>query len=171
MRDGNNNQLLIEVICHPTKENRDKLDHLFKEYNFNARFTAFISSTLYFNAINYDKRHRRDNGRFLLTMDRPLNGEEYTSFKDLVEDENSEVHLNEIFNSRNIEDYIEDPVLYKAVTQLSIKQKEVIHLYYVTGLTDTEISKVLNKSQQAISKLHQKALKSISNFIQSNGGE
>ncbi|ARP44629.1 RNA polymerase sigma factor SigB (plasmid) [Geobacillus thermodenitrificans] len=153
------------MTCNPTKENKEKLDIEFKKFYFSIRFTAFISSSLYFNAINFDKRYRKMLERYILTVDKPLGDEEDTSFKDIIADSQAEIQIENIIQSDDITDYIEDPVLYEAILTLSDKQREVINLAYVKGLSDTEIGKMLNKSQQAISKMRNRALKKICNFI------
>lgn len=56
-----------------------------------------------------------------------------------------------------------------SIQQLTVKQKEVIDLAYVKGLSDTEIGKKLGKTQQAISKLHKNAFKKIRTFLIKNG--
>lgn len=165
LKDEKNQRLLLEAICNPTKENKEKLDIEFKKFYFSIRFTAFISSSLYFNAINFDKRYRKMSERYILTVDKPLGDEEDTSFKDIIADSQAEIQIENIIQSDDITDYIEDPVLYEAILTLSDKQREVINLAYVKGLSDTEIGKMLNKSQQAISKMRNRALKKICNFI------
>lgn len=170
LQDAKNRELFIEVICNPTEESRKKLDKVFKKFYFNIRFTSFISTALYFNAINFDKRHRKIFSRHPLTLDKSLGDDEGTSFKDMIVDSNAEIHVEDFLNSGSIEDYIVDPLLYEAVQALSEKQKEVIDLAYVKGLSDTEISKILNKSQQAISKMHKRALQNIYTYITEKGG-
>lgn len=59
----------------------------------------------------------------------------------------------------------------EAVIRLTDKQKEILYLAYVKRLTDTEIGIVLNKSQQAVSKTHKKALKNINNYLQKMKGK
>lgn len=166
-----NKNLLINVICHSTPENQAKLDYEFKKYYFNIRFTSFVSNTLYFNAINYDKRYRKVAKRYPLTVDKPLGNEENTTLKDTIKDESSEITIDCLINSAKIEDYILDPILIEAIRTLTVKQKEVIDLAYVFGMSDTAITKMLNKSQQAISKLHKKALEKIYNYIVEKRGD
>jgi RNA polymerase sigma factor (sigma-70 family) len=169
LKDEKNWKLFLEVICNPTEENKELLDKEFKKFYFGIRFTSFISATLYFNAINFDKQYRKMLNRYTLTVDRPLKEEEDISFKDMITDSEAEIQVERIIQSDDIKDYIDDPVLYEAILTLSGKQREVINLAYVKGLSDTEISKVLNKSQQTISKTRKKALKNIYNFINEKG--
>lgn len=170
LKEEKNRKLLLDAICNPTVENNIALDHEFKKYNFNARFISYISSTLYFNAINFDKKYRKYSERFKLIMDKPIKEGEQTTLKDSLEDATSHLDLEDIISSINIEDYIECPVLFKAVTKLSNKQKQIINLHYLKGYSITEIGKLLKKSQQSVSKLHQKALNEIYDYIKKNGG-
>lgn len=103
-------------------------------------------------------------------MDKPIKEGEQTTLKDSLEDATSHLDLEDIISSINIEDYIECPVLFKAVTKLSNKQKQIINLHYLKGYSITEIGKLLKKSQQSVSKLHQKALNEIYDYIKKNGG-
>lgn len=157
--------LFVETLCNPSIENNEKLDIAFKKYYFNIRFTSYIASALYFNALNFDKRHRKIQKRYLLTIDKSF-GEEDLTFKDNIIDSSSTISLNDLIKSENIIDYLEDPLLCEAVNLLTKKQKEILDLAYVKGLSDTEIGKVLDKSQQSVSKTHKKALKRIQYYLQ-----
>ncbi|WP_051530085.1 sigma-70 family RNA polymerase sigma factor [Anoxybacteroides tepidamans] len=110
-------------------------------------------------------------GRQLLTIDQPIgNDTSSTSFNTMLVDESTEIQVEDILRSDNIEDHITNPVLYEAVQSLTEKQKEVISLAYVKGLKDTEIGVLLNKSQQAVSKIHKAALRRICKYIEEKGG-
>lgn len=171
LTEEENQKLLVQVICEPTEENKKLLDNEFKKFYFDIRFTSYISTVLYFNAINFDKRYRKMLNRQPLTVDQPIkNDSSNTSFNAMLVDAETEIQVEDILRSDNIEDYITNPVLYEAIQSLTEKQKEVISLAYVKGLTDTEISKVLNKSQQAVSKIHKAALRNICKFIKDKGG-
>lgn len=159
-------EIYYQTICNPTNENKDLLDKLFKSFYFEIRFTSHISSTLHFNAINHDKRSRTLNNRFNLTLDSTINSEDgETSFKDLLADENESDIVDKIVQGSDLLEHIECPTLYEAIKLLSEKQLEIIQLVYVHGFTDTEVSKILNKSQQTISKTHKKALTTLYNYI------
>ncbi|CAM4186764.1 hypothetical protein BAMA_24435 [Bacillus manliponensis] len=170
LENEENQLLLLDAICNQNKHTREQLDLEFKKFYFQIRFTAFISNTIYFNAINYDKKYRKMSIRHPLTVDQPLADERDSSFKDLIVDKNAEVKVEELLGSVHLEDYIVNPLLHAAISELSAKQKQVLNLAYVNGLTDTEISKYVGKSQQAISKLHKKGLENIYKYIESKGG-
>lgn len=165
LNDEKNKALLQQTICQPSKENNRLLDHAFKQFYFHIRFTSYISSALYFNAINFDKRHRKMSSRSILTVDQSIGDADNETFKALICDEKAEIDLDHMMKSDLIFDYIEDPLLYAALKILTDKQIEIINLAYINGLSDTEIGIALNKTQQSVSKTHKKAIKNIACFM------
>lgn len=165
-----NYQLFLDTIQNPTIDNKEKLDRKFKLFYFNIRFISYISSSLYFNAVNFDKKQRTYSSKYSLSIDRTVQNDEEITFKDIIEDPNSEITIDKLSMGDDISDYIMNPVLYEAIQSLSLKQKEVINLAYMKGLSDTEIAKALDKSQQSVSKIHKKALSKIHDFFREKGG-
>lgn len=168
-----NKEIYMKTISDPTPDNREKLDVLFKHFYFKIRFISHISSTLKFNSINYDKRMRLIQSRFSTTLDAPINSSEgEETFLDLIADEQAEYLIDEVFVSDDLNDNVTCPILYDALNSLTKKQKEIINLAYVDGLSDTEIGLKLNKTQQAVSKTHKKALENMLTYIenQKNNG-
>ena len=165
-------RLYHQAICNPTQENKHQLDKLFKAFYFEIRFASHIASTIHFNAINYDKRFRKMNTRFHLTLDATVSSEDgETTFKELLADDKAHLIIVEIISKRSILEQVECPILHRALQTLSDKQLEIIQLVYLHGLSDTEVSRVLNISQQSVSKTHKKALKKLYDFISEGGGE
>lgn len=151
-----NYQLFKQSICCPTLQNKELLDQAFWSFYFYFRFSAYVSSTIYFHGINLDKKIRKTNYRFPVTLDQPIGDNSEMTYKDLVEyRDDFEIE------SENLLDYIVDPVLYKALQHITSNQLEILYLVYVKGFTDSEVSILLKKSQQAVSKSRSKALKKI----------
>jgi len=164
-----NKNMYMETISNPTPENMKKLDILFKHFYFKVRFISHISTTLKFNSINYDKRLRLLQSRFASTLDASINsneGEE-TSL-DLLADEQAYNLLDEIVIKGDLDEHVTCPILYNALNSLTKKQNEIMNLAYVEGLSDTEIGLRLNKTQQAISKTHKKALENMLNYVENH---
>ncbi|WP_397540311.1 sigma-70 family RNA polymerase sigma factor [Rummeliibacillus pycnus] len=151
-----NYQLLKQSICHPTFQNKELLDQAFRGFYFNIRFTAYISSTLYFHAINLDKKISKVNYRFPLTLDKPVKEDSEMSLKDFAI-----YHEDFELKSDNILDYITDPSIYKALQRLTSNQRNILYLVYIKGWTDSEVGSYLKKSQQAVSKSRNKAIKKL----------
>ncbi|MEK5329949.1 sigma factor-like helix-turn-helix DNA-binding protein [Lysinibacillus sp. FSL W8-0992] len=162
-----NKEKYMETISNPTPENMKELDILFKHFYFKIRFISHISSTLKFNSINFDKRLRLIQSRFSLTLDATINTSEgQGTFLDLVADEQAEDHFSGIILNNDLHEYVINPILYDALNSLTKKQKEIISLAYAEGLSDTEIGRRLNKTQQAVSKTHKKALENMLIYIE-----
>lgn len=151
-----NYQLLRQSICDPTYQNKERLDHAFRGFYFNIRFTAYISSTLYFHAVNLDKKIRKLNYRFPITLDQPVKDDSDMSLKDMTI-----YHEDFELKSNNILDYITDSNIYEAVKGLTPNQRQILYLVYIKGWTDSEVGNYLKKSQQTVSKSRNKALKKI----------
>lgn len=157
----NNYQLFKRSICNPTFQNKELLDKTFRSFYFQLRFTAYVSSTLYFHGINLDKKIRETNYRFQVTLDQAVNDNSELSYKDLIE-----YHEDFEIESDNILDYIINPILYEALQNITFNQRKILYLVYIKGFTDSEVSILLKKSQQAVSKSRNKALKKIKSFME-----
>ncbi len=156
-----NYQLFKSSICHPTFQNQEQLDQAFRAFYFHIRFTAYVSSTIYFHGVNLDKKVRETNFKFPLTLDQPVGDDSEISYKDLAE-----YHDNFEIESDNILDYVIDPNLYKALQDITSNQRTILYLVYIKGFTDSEVSILLKKSQQAVSKSRNKALKKIRRYME-----
>ncbi|MEX3625338.1 sigma-70 family RNA polymerase sigma factor [Viridibacillus arvi] len=168
-----NKKIYMETISNPTPDNMKKLDISFKHFYFKIRFFSHISTTLKFNSINYDKRLRLIQSRFSSTLDASINSNEgEETFIDLLADEQASNHFEEFAKNDDIDEHVTCPLLYDALNTLTKKQKEIINLAYGEGLSDTEIGLRLDKTQQAVSKTHKKALENMLSYIenQSKGG-
>jgi RNA polymerase sigma factor (sigma-70 family) len=154
MSQPEHQELLKEFLTSPSASAEDCLNEAFKAHYFGIRFTSYVSSSLYFHSVNFDKKIRLHRGRQLLTLDQPLGGDEDGTFKDMIPDSGEPVTLPE----QSLEDAISDDALLAAFRRLTDRQKEILDLAYVKEMSDTEIAKVLRVSQQAVSKSHKNAL-------------
>ncbi|MGX9134122.1 sigma-70 family RNA polymerase sigma factor [Rummeliibacillus sp. JY-2-4R] len=151
-----NYQLLKMSICHPTTQNKDLVDQAFRVYYFTIRMTSYISTSLYYHAINFDKKIRQLNYRFPVILDRPVKEDSELALKDLaIYHEDFEIQSDIIL------DYISDPMIYQAVKSLTLNQRNILYLVYIKSWTDIEVSQYLQISQQAVSKSRNKAIKKI----------
>ncbi|WP_019415823.1 sigma-70 family RNA polymerase sigma factor [Paenisporosarcina sp. TG20] len=163
-----NMDLLVEVIENPTNLSKKKLDDTFREYYFTIRFTNYLSQTIYFNAINYDKKVNLYLERNKSILDCQLK-DRYVPLLDYLaskewQEEGQEVYIT----SSNIADHLTSYSLYKAIQFLTENQRQLLNLTYIYGLNDSEIAVYLNKSQQAVSRSHKKALKKLKNSLKTD---
>ncbi|WP_371069684.1 sigma-70 family RNA polymerase sigma factor [Sediminibacillus sp. JSM 1682029] len=172
LKDQDNYQLFVQTICYPSQANTKKLDDKFRAYYFNIRLTTFLSNTLHFNAINYDKKYKNVKMRNQLILDSPLTDDSEYTLKDVIEDKQQVSNLEAMFsNGRDysLEDLVVDERLYQAIANLTENQKKILNLAYVHELSDTEIATVMKKTQQAVSKSHKKALKRLRRSLNETG--
>lgn len=158
--------LLKEVRNQPTPELKKKLDDTFREFYFNIRFTTYLSQTIYFNAINYDKKINLVSERYRLILDRPLKEDGELTFLDLLSSSESMDKKDIFIDSSTIGDHLTSYEIFNAIQSLTENQRQVLSLAYIYGLNDSEIASSLNKSQQAVSKSHSKALRKIREIIE-----
>lgn len=147
----------------PTKENRKKLDKSFKEFFLKIKFTSYLSKTIYFNAINFDKKMNLQTMRNQLILDKPLSEDDSLTLADTIPANEDNVKVN----SSKIEDHISDYLLYTALQELTENQRLLLSLAYVFEYSDSEIADMLGRSQQAVSKSHKNALKKLKNILES----
>ncbi|MGR3766209.1 sigma-70 family RNA polymerase sigma factor [Rossellomorea sp. NS-SX7] len=150
-------ELLKEFLTSPSASAEDGLNEAFKAHYFGIRFTSYVSSSLYFHSVNFDKKIRLHRGRQLLTLDQPLGGDEDGTFKDMIADTEDPPSLPE----QSLEDAISNETLLHAYRKLTARQRRILDLAYVEELSDTGIAVMLRVSQQAVSKSHRKALASL----------
>ncbi|MEN2767335.1 sigma-70 family RNA polymerase sigma factor [Ornithinibacillus xuwenensis] len=151
LSDSNNYQLYKEYCNEPTDYNRNTLEEKFKEYYNNIRTISYFSKAIRFTAQGYDKKVRSLNNRFLLILDSTTDKESSEETQSLEDD----------ILYTSLEDYIQDKHLYDAIKSLTDNQKRILYLAFIKNMTDTEISKILNVTQQAISKSKKNALKKV----------
>lgn len=151
-----NSELFTSYKKAPTIQKREALDQAFKQFYKRIRAISYLSKVIHFESKRFDKRFRKDRERNLLILDKPSNEEEII-IKDLLTDESSENHFNELYSER-IEDYIHSPIISKSLRNLTPHQKYILFLAFIKNLKDIEIAKKLCISQQAVTKAKNKAL-------------
>jgi len=157
--------LFKEAVLNPTKENREQVEREFKSCYQKIRLKAYLTKLIKYSAIDYDKRVRLTNGRFLPILDAPKeseNGTEPTNRERTIEEIGVE---DAVFRKLNLEEEISNKDLYKSLCDLSDKQYQIINLIYVKGLSVTEASKVVGSTPQNIANIHRRTLKKLQKSI------
>lgn len=161
-----NMDLLAEVINNPTNLSKKKLDDTFREFYFKIRFTNYLSQAIYFNAINYDKKVKLFLERNKSILDCQINDGESVTLIDYLASKEWQEGQEVCIESTNIADHLTSYSLYQAIQLLTENQRQLLNLAYIYGLNDSEIAIYLNKSQQAVSRSHQNALKKLREIIE-----
>ncbi|WP_409251824.1 sigma-70 family RNA polymerase sigma factor [Bacillus sp. SCS-153A] len=157
-----NRKLLEEFLEDPSDSAEDGLNEAFKAHYFGIRFTSYVSSSLYFHSVNFDKKARLERDRQLLTLDKPLGDGEDASYKEMIAD----TEATSYYTEKNLEESISDETLMEAFQRLTERQRFILNLAYAEERSDTEIAEILGVTQQAVSKTHRKALKKLKNALE-----
>lgn len=157
--------LLKEVRNHPTIELKRKLDDTFREFYFTIRFTTYLSQTIYFNAINYDKKVKLISDRYQLILDRPIKDDVDLTLIDFLSTSICIERPEICMNSSSIGDHLANYEIFIALQSLTENQRKILSLAYIYGLNDSEIADTFEKSQQAVSKSHKKALRKLRDLM------
>lgn len=166
--DIDNKKILEEAFEYQTSESFKILDRVFKQYYFNVRITSYISTTIYYSAMNFDKKERNESKRTQLILDSPINDASNNYLitrKDLLRDDSQDLLKLIKTDYMNINNFIESPHVIEAIETLTEKQKQILYLVFVEKFTHTEIAEILGVSQQAISKNQAKAINLIRKYL------
>lgn len=139
------------------KEINNLLNDIFKKFYFEYRFIAYISKTLYFEAIDFDRKNRKTLENEPVILDMPISGDSNLKLSDTIFREEPELELK----SSKFDDCIIDENLYVAYKSLKEKQQKILYYSYYSQLKDAEIAKRLNVSKQAVSKSRIKSLNTL----------
>ncbi|HZH58982.1 MAG TPA: sigma-70 family RNA polymerase sigma factor [Metabacillus sp.] len=162
LANKNNYELVVKAIKEPTKANRDRVDESFMKHYNQVKKIKYINNLIRFVSIDYDKKIRRLNQRFLLTLDQPITDHHLQTMKDFIIDDN--IDLNDI-EKLSLKNQIQNEQLYKSLDVLTQKQVLILEMIYVNNLSLREIAKVLGSTPQNISNIHKKALKKLQREI------
>ncbi len=160
-KEESHRKLYERALHDPNCQNVRALDEAFQAFYFRIRFTSYVSKSLHFHCMNDDKKRREMEQTMLLTLDKPLSSEEEATFKDFLVDEGADLFSIYLKNSGRLEEQINSAALFKAFQHLTNKEREVLDLVFRENLTDTEVAKSLNKSQQTVSKTKKRALEKL----------
>lgn len=157
---------LYQLAAHnPTGANLQALDNAFKEFYGEIRMIKYISNSLYFNAVNFDKRYRLYAERNQLMREEDV---QYNmQLMKMVSISMDPLESNAL-NEYDLIELVEDEAVLLAMKELTDTQRTILHAKYALHLADIEIAQVLNISQQAVSKSRNSSLKKIQKFIQSH---
>jgi RNA polymerase sigma factor (sigma-70 family) len=139
----------------------NEFEKRFQNFYFDLRFSKYLSSTIKFSIIDFNRKKVKRQERYLLILDQP-----FQSNKEVI-------HTDEMFSDnqvwndemRNIKshslflDLISNHHVYSAFNKLTENQKTVLTYSFAYDLLDVEIAKLLKVSQQAVSKSRKVALK------------
>ncbi|WP_221567366.1 sigma-70 family RNA polymerase sigma factor [Alkalihalobacillus sp. TS-13] len=139
---------MLQFINSPSVDQYTELNHRFQQFCFECRFIHYMSKFIYYQAINYIRKLRKNQFPTI-----------------------EETALEKIFTEDNtLKDYIqtefECPILSQAILRLTEHQRKIIHLHYQREWKLREIAHSLDVSPQSISKTHRRALDHLKKWME-----
>lgn len=162
LTDEKINNLYISYLEQPSAYKKEMIEKLFQIHVRKIQLLSYFSKVLYYESQKYDKKIRHMNSVNQLILDKNVNEGEGTVL-DLIEGEQSldELEFSTPVSSYDLELVFEDKHLYEIVSSLSPRQKDVLHLLFVEGLTESEAAQRLGVTKQSINKTKNQTLKKI----------
>lgn len=162
LTDEKINTLYISYLEQPSTCKKEMIEKLFQIHVRKIQLLSYFSKVLHFESQKYDKKIRHMNSVNQLILDKNVNDGERTIL-DLIEDEQSfdELEFSIPVSSYDLELVFEDKHLYKIVSSLSPRQKNILHLIFVERLTENEAAQRLGVTKQSINKTKNQILKKI----------
>lgn len=123
------------------------------------KLKKFIHVGIHYHANNYYRKKRNYSTRLILT--------------DFQNIEPNSFYTDSYFNCNNVtaidskylEKYFEDEMLFNAIKQLNLKEKEFLLEKYVEKKSDTELAQEKEITQQAISIYKKRLLKKLKELM------
>lgn len=155
-------KLYDSILNNPTTQKMESIESLFRIHVRQIQLLSYFSKTLHFESQKFDKRIRRNNSVNQLILDKE-SSDGKSKIIDLIQDEdkNDILEFNYFVEFSELEKLFEDKLLYKIVSKLSLKQKNVLYAIFVNHMTESEIAQDLGVTKQAINKIKNLALKKI----------
>lgn len=162
LEDEKISKLYCSYLENSTPEKKELIEKHFKIHVKKIQIFSYFSKILYFESQRFDKKIRKISTKNPLILDKDFD-DSNTSPLDLIKSERNDNYFENVISIdfRKMENLFEDKTLYKIVSNLSLKQKEILYSIYVKGLTEDAVATQLSVTKQAINKTKNKALKKI----------
>lgn len=172
LNDKDNYALFENAILNPNEENKHLLNQAFAEYYRKIKIINYISKLVKYYSIDIEKRINLVKKRNILILDTSINEDEEESIKMDVLSSSMKDITYESFeqNSHKLTDQIGNEMLHKGYSLLSDKQMEILNLIYIKNLTNKQVAKILEESEQTVSYNHKAAIKKLQDFMGENDG-
>lgn len=154
------NKLYLSYVEHPSQHKKDMIEKLFQIHVRKIQLLTYFAKILHFEAQKFDKKMRHLSQTNPLVLDRNVNDGEGIIL-DFIGESHTLYEYESPINSHDIEFIFEDKYLYQVISKLSTKQKEILYLLYINGLTEIEVAQRLNITKQAVNKTKNQTLKKI----------
>lgn len=161
LEQESNRILYLNLLLNPSRANKEALDNAFKLFYYEIRLTKYASTLIHNYTIDCIKRYRRHVERHLYILDKKMSDDDSTLMDLLVAEESSipEKALENYYDT--FDQCIENEKLLKAINELTSKQRQILKLYYINGMSIKNIAVFFGETSQNISKTHKRILKKL----------
>lgn len=157
--------IFVNVVRDPSSENIDLLNLTFKKFYKKVRMIKYINTMINLFSIDFDKRNRKNQKRHVLVLNAPLQESSSSAPVERIDTISDPKYVESsepcIKKCNDLTEYIEDKRLYDAFCKLTNKQRKVLNLLYIEGLTMQDIATFLGESRQNIFNIHKRSLEKL----------
>jgi RNA polymerase sigma factor (sigma-70 family) len=161
LEDEKAHQLYKSYLENPNIQTKDTLEKMFKIHFRKIQLLSYFSRILHFESQRYDKKNRHQTNLYQLVLDKESN-EGDVCIIDMIPDE-SVLDDFEMISSdaAQLESFFEDEKLYSIVSNLTQRQKYIIHALFIENQSESEVAERLSITKQAVNKVKNQTLKKI----------
>lgn len=146
---------------NPSLNKKEEIEKMFQIHVYKIQLLTYFSKILHFESQRFDKKIRHLHKTQALILDKNIDDGE-TTFLDLIgESQACYNYCSTLIDSNNLTSLFEDKLLHDIISKLSTKQKKILYLLYIEGLTEIEIANKLAITKQAVNKTKNQTLKKI----------
>ncbi len=153
-----NLNLLYSFLKTSSPRSWRKLQNAFRNFYFEVRFTKYLSSTIKYGYIDFERQRRRREDRSVIIYDMEMCEESNRIFGDEIAIQHNIDQEQSRFEPQILMDAIGNELIYKAFSELTSNQKMILTFTYSCCFLDKEIADRMSISPQAVSKARKSAL-------------
>jgi RNA polymerase sigma factor (sigma-70 family) len=153
------NELYKNYLTHPTEENKLIIETHFTTYVKKIKILTYFSKVLHFEAQRFDKKIRNlSNSNFQYTDGLK---EDTVLYEALPSNHDRSPFDAQLKNAQQLENLFEDKHLYTIISDLNPKNKKLLYLLFVIGMSESEVASHLGITKQAVNKRKKDVLQKI----------
>lgn len=161
-----NKKLLICWANYGDKDALEALNERFKQFSFRIYFYSYIRKSLLLKAREIKAKHNLLKNKEELSLNIVFEEKEEELINTIpskstdYEEEYEDTHTTSDFTK-----YVSEKKLLDAINGITKKQKQILFMYIVQDMTESEIAQSFHTSVQAINKNKNNALKKIKRIL------
>lgn len=169
LQEESHQRLFIDHVCQSSPEAKRELDRAFHSFLSSIRLLQYVSKTIRWEAVQFDKKQRRYTDKHVYHD----SGTEYEEsfLSETIDKDEVSLEAQVVEKEPHLEGKIEHGKLHKGLSSLTPRQIEVLQLLYDKGLTTKEAAACLGITQQGVSKINRQALIKLKHCLERTSNE